>query len=164
MEAVNGGKQRMTTQFDEGQWPGLTRFREACLEDRYDEMLRIAESSHHWYQNENPEGMAMERLAKVFQAQHYSAENNLQQLEKVIEAHPWTVNHPWTAQGWLPITQAASSHGDRKLIEFLLDHGADPTLLVGDPDERSNVSQMAGYAGHHELASWLEQVINERGE
>ena len=153
----------MITQFDESQWPDLTKFRDACLDDLYGEMLRIAELAHHWYQNENPESISMEKLARIFQAQHYSSENNLQQLEKVISADPWTINHPWTAQGWLPITQAVSSHGDRKLIEFLLDHGADPTLLVGGPNERTSVPGMARYGGHDELALWLEQIIDKRG-
>ncbi len=153
---------RTPIQFDEREWPDLTRFRDACLEDRYDGMHRIAELAHHRYQNENPECISMEELAKVFRAQHYSAENKPHRLQKVIEAHPWTVNHPWTAQGWLPITQAAGSHGDRKLIEFLLDHGADPALLVGDPDNRASVPKMARYGAHNELSLWLEQVIEER--
>ena len=127
-------------------------------------MLAIADLAHHWYQNENPDGITMEKLAKIFQAQHYAAENNLQQLEKVVDAHPWTVNHPWTAQGWLPITQAVSTHGDRRLIEFLLDHGADPTLFVGGADEPSSIPEMARYGGHNELALWLEQTISDRSQ
>jgi hypothetical protein len=152
----------MTTQYDEGQWPDLTNFRNACLAERFDEMQRIAALGHSWYENENPQGITMEKLAKVFQAQHYAAENNLQALQKVVESNPWTVNYPWTAQGWLPITQALSTHGDRKIIEILLDAGADPTLMVGSADDRVSVVEMARYGGHPELASWLTEIINDR--
>jgi hypothetical protein len=103
----------MTHRFDEKKWPELTRFRDACLVEDYAEMKRIAAKNHHWYANENPENLPMEQLAVIYQAQVYAAEGNLDALTSVIESHPWRINHPWTAQGWLPISQAASLHGDR---------------------------------------------------
>ena len=75
----------MITQFDESQWPDLTKFRDACLDDLCGEMFRIAELAHHWYQNENPESISTEKLSRIFQVQNCSSENNLQQLEKVIK-------------------------------------------------------------------------------
>ena len=153
----------MTTQFDETQWPDLTRFRDACLANDTAEMQRIADLNHEWYANENPKGLPMDRLASIFRAQWFAAENDLGGLRLVLAEHPWTVNEPWTAQEWLPITQAAGSHGDRVMVEFLLDSGADPALMVGDPDERGTVPEMARYGGHAELADWLEEVIRRRG-
>lgn len=146
------------TQFDEKQWPDLTAFRNACLNEHINEMQRISDLAHHWYENENPKGIEMSELAKVFQAQHYAAENNLQALKTVIKDHPWTINYPWTAQRWLPITQAAYAHGDRTMINFLLDSGADPTLLVGPPDDLCNLCDMARHGGHKNLASELESI------
>ena len=50
----------MTQQFDEEKWPELTRFRDACLADGYDEKQQIASRNHHWYKNENPEDLSMD--------------------------------------------------------------------------------------------------------
>jgi len=54
------GTFRMTQQFDEEKWPELTRFRDACLADGYDEKQQIASRNHHWYKNENPEDLSMD--------------------------------------------------------------------------------------------------------
>ena len=152
----------MTQQFDEEKWPELTAFRDACLANDHDTMLHIASRNHHWYENENPHDLPMEKLASTYQAQWYALEGDLDALKRVVEANPWTVNQPWTAQGWLPISQAASTHGAREVIEYLLDCGADPTLSVGSPDDRATIVEMARYGKDDDLADWLEQIINER--
>ncbi|MYB49740.1 MAG: hypothetical protein F4X72_10835 [Dehalococcoidia bacterium] len=152
----------MRIEVDEGRWPDLTRFRKACLADDVETMQEIVRKEPEWYPNNNPRYLEMADLAKIFQAQHYSSENDLENLRAVLEAAPWTVNQPWTAQEWLPITQAACSHGDRKLIEFLLDVGADPTLTVGGPGQEATVPEMARWGGNDELAEWLEEVFEHR--
>jgi hypothetical protein len=149
----------VTQRFDENKWPDLTKFRDACIGEDFDEMQRIANLNHHWYVNENPDNLPMENLARIFQAQWYAGQNNLALLKRIVERYPWTVNHPWTAQGWLPLSQAVSLHGNREMIDFLLDCGADPTLLVGDPDERGTIPDMARWGKNDELAKWLEQII-----
>lgn len=136
----------------EEQWPELKEFREACLSNDYAGMERIAARSHDWYASENPEQLSMAELASIYQAQCYAISGNLPALKKVIEEHPWTVNKPWTAQAWLPITQAAFSHGDQELIEYLLERGADPTLSVGSPYDRATVVEMARLGG---IRIWL---------
>ena len=151
----------METRFDERKWPDLTRFREACLADRYEEMQRIADRGHHWYPNENPLGLAMQKLALVYRAQFHASENSEAELKELVASEPWVVNHPWTAQGWLPITQAACAHGDRQTIELLLSAGADLTLLVGDPDDQATAASMAESGGHAQLAEWLQGLIDE---
>ena len=151
----------VTQQFDEEQWPELTAFRDACLADDHDKMLRIAARKHHWYENENPDNLPMQELASIFQAQWYALTGDLESLKRVVEAHPWTVNRPWTAQSWLPISQAASTHGAREVITYLLDRGADPTLSVGSPDDRATIVEMARSGNNHELADWLEKFIDE---
>lgn len=153
-----------TQQFDEGRWPDLTRFRDACLSACYDEMQRIADKEHQWYADENPQALSMAKLSALFRAQHYAAQNELAALKALVAEEPWVVNYPWTAQEWLPITQAAGTHGDRQMIEFLLESGADPTLSVGDPDDRATVPEMARYGGHEELAAWLDGLVKQRSE
>ena len=149
----------MLLDFDETQWPELSSFRKACLANRFDEMAEIASRSREWYANENPDNCAMPRLALIFQAQYHASVNNLQALRELVSREPWVLNQPWTAQGWLPITQAVSTHGDRRLVEYLIEAGADPSLMVGDPDERCTVPDMARYGGHENLAAWLEEQI-----
>ena len=150
-----------TQQFDEEKWPELTAFRDACLVNDHDKMRQIATRNHHWYENENPHDLPMEKLANIYQAQWYALKGDLDSLQRVVDAHPWTVNEPWTAQGWLPIAQAAFTHGAREVIEYLLDSGADPTLSVGSPDDRATIVEMARYGGNNELADWLEKIIDE---
>ncbi len=151
----------MQLDYDEEKWPDLGRFRRACLAERLDEMEAIAHSGVDWYRNENPDRLPMGKLAKVFQAQHLASENSLVELKKLVAACPWAVNHPWTAQRWLPITQACA-HGDCVMFEYLLSAGADPTLLVGDPGKEANAIDMAKHSGNDELAAWLQRAITDR--
>ena len=101
----------------------------------------------------------MPQLALMFQAQYHARENNLQALRELVSKEPRVLNQPWTAQGWLPITQAVSTHGDRGLVEYMIEAGADLTLLVGDRDDRYSVPDMARYGGHERLAAWLDAQI-----
>ncbi|MGI9272780.1 MAG: hypothetical protein ACR2QT_13465 [Woeseiaceae bacterium] len=148
-----------TQSFDEKKWPELAEFRDACLANNHVEMQRIAVRNHHWYENENPDDASMEELASVFQAQWYAQIGDFESLQQVVSAHPWTVNRPWTAQGWLPLSQAAQTHGKRDIIDYLLENGADPTLSVGSPDDRGTIVEMARYGENFELADWLESII-----
>ena len=122
-------------------------------------MNRIAARNHHWYENENPENLPLAELAHVYQAQWYAQIENLGALKQVVESHLWTVNQPWTAQCWLPVIQAAFTHGNRKIIGYLVDQGADLSLLVGAPDDRASIVEMARYGNNHELANWLEEIM-----
>ena len=98
-------------------------------------MQCIADTLHHWYCNENPQGLDMAQLAEIFQAQYYARGNDPQGFKRVIAGDAWTVNFPWTAQGWLPITQTASTHGDRQTVAFLLASCSDAPSLVLYQDE-----------------------------
>ena len=151
----------MQLDYDETRWPELSSFRKACLANRFDEMAEIASRSHEWYANENPDNCAMPRLASMFQAQYHASANNLQALQELVSRQPWVLNQPWTAQGWLPITQAVSTHGDHRLVEYMIEAGADPSLMVGDADERYTVPDMARYGGHEHLAVWLDEQMGQ---
>ena len=113
----------MNLEFDRGRFPDLTEFRRACLDGRHEAMSEIASKGHHWYRNENPGCVPMERLATTFQAQYHASCGNLGELSELVDNEPWVVNEPWTAQGWLPITQAASTHGRRDIVQLLIDAG-----------------------------------------
>ncbi|MBT3346788.1 MAG: hypothetical protein HN712_01085 [Gemmatimonadetes bacterium] len=145
----------MNLEFDEEQYPELTAFRKACLAGRYEEMKEIAGRGHSWYENENPDDTSMERLATIFQAQYHANCGNLDELQRLILSASWVVNEGWTAQGWLPITQAASTHGARSVIDLLIEAGADLSLMVGDEDDRASIPDMARAGGHPDLAIYL---------
>lgn len=149
----------MNLEFDTERFPDLTDFRKACLDGRHAEMAVIADKGHEWYSNENPDGISMEKLATVFQAQFHASSANLVELRSLISQAPWVANEPWTAQGWLPITQAASTHGDRRIIDLLVEAGADLSLLVGDATDRASIPDMARAGGHEELAQYIEALI-----
>lgn len=153
---------RNTQQFDEEKWPELAAFRDACLADDHAEMQRIAAHNHHWYENENPNGLPMQELARIFQAQWYAQTGDLESLQQVVDANPWTANRTWTAQGWLPLSQAVSTHGRQDVVEYLLEKGADPTLSVGSPDDRATIVEMARYGENIQLTDWLQTIIKER--
>ena len=147
----------MQLDYDETGFPDLGRFRKACLDNDHATMEDIANAARDWYDNENPDDLPMERLAFVFQAQHYASENDLASLQALATEQSWVINHPWTAQRWLPVSQACA-HGDQSMFEFLLDAGADPWAVVGSPDDTTSVIDMARYSGHNELADWLVEV------
>jgi hypothetical protein len=148
----------MQLDFDETKWPELSAFRKACLANRYDEMQDIASHAHDWYPGENPNDVSMRELALTFQAQYLASTNDLAGLQDLVAQDAWVVNAPWTTQGWLPISQAVSGHGDRKLVEYLVKAGADLDIMVGDPDDRATIADMAKWGGHQELALWLESL------
>lgn len=149
----------LDTEFDEEKWPDLTSFRRACLSRDFTSMRTIAGKKHPWYENENPDDLPMEVLATVAQAQHHAARNEKENLRRLVESEPWVLNYPWTAQHWLPISQAASSHGDKEMIELILELGGDPCRVVGGVGEEGSIPDMARWGGHEDLAQWLEGVI-----
>ena len=151
----------MNLEFDWQRYPDLTSFRRACLDGRHADMAVIADKGHEWYRNENPDGISMEKLAKTFQAQFHASSANLAELRSLISQEPWVANHPWTAQGWLPITQAVSTHGDRGIIDLLIEAGADLSLMVGDVSDRASIPDMARAGGHEELAQYIEALIGQ---
>lgn len=152
----------MNLEHDEENWSELTAFRKACLAGRYETMVGIAAKAHHWYPNENPADVPMERLAMTFQAQYYASTGDVPRLRDLIHREPWVVNEPWTAQGWLPITQGAATHGDPVVIDLLLEAGADVTMMVGDPGDRATIADMARSGGHESLARSLENLSSQR--
>ena len=44
--------------------------------------------TYDWYANENPEGLSMQELASIYQAQWYALNAELQALQHVIEENP----------------------------------------------------------------------------
>ena len=58
-----------------------------------------------------------------------------------------------------PISGPSINHGNRKIIGYLVDQGADLSLLVGAPDDRASIVEMARYGNNHELANWLEEIM-----
>ena len=68
--------------------------RKACLVEQYELMADIVAKAHHWYANENPQDVPMEKLAKTFQAQYYSSMGDLAHLRDLIHRDPWVVNEP----------------------------------------------------------------------
>ena len=98
----------------------------------------------------------MERLAKVFQAQHYASEDMVLELSRLAQENSWVINHPWTAQRWLPISQAAWV-GHRRAVEALLEMGADLSLKVGASGEELTIADFTRQSGNGEIAELLER-------
>ena len=121
----------MAQQFYDQQRPELSEFRQACLDNDIDKMNRIAAQNHHWYEDENPKNLPLAELAHVYQAQWYAQIENLGALTQVVKSHLWAVNQPWTAQCWLSV------------IGYPVDQGAGLSLLVGAPDDRASIVEMA---------------------
>ncbi|MCC5807331.1 MAG: hypothetical protein JJU00_13485 [Opitutales bacterium] len=149
----------LENEYDEAKWPDLTCFRKACLASDFTTMRSVSEKKHSWYKNENPDNLPMDVLATVAKAQHYAGKNEKEALSRLVESEPWVLNHPWTAQRWLPISQAAASHGDKEMIELMLELGADPCGVVGSIGEEGSIPDMARWGGHEDLAEWLDGVI-----
>lgn len=154
----------LESEHDEEKWPDLTRFRKACLEGNFSVMEKIAAREHSWYANENPDRLPMAKLAVIARAQHFASRNEKEELRRLVEGDQWVINHPWTAQRWLPMSQAASSHGDREMIELMLALGADPTRTVGKIGEEGTIPDLARWGGHNDLAEWLEGIIKNASD
>jgi ankyrin repeat protein len=56
--------------------------------------------------------------------------------------------------GWTPL-QAAALHGDRELVQFFLDHGADAALRS---DDGKTAADLAESAGHANVAAMLRRA------
>jgi hypothetical protein len=59
----------------------------------------------------------------------------------------------------LPVSQAAFTHGNRKIIGYLFDQGADLSLIVGAPDDWRFIVEMARYGDNYELTNWLKEIM-----
>ena len=56
----------------------------------------------------------------------------------------------------------AALRGHRPMVDFLLEHGADPN--VKDPKVNNSPAGWADYGGHKELKGYLEQIAKARAE
>jgi hypothetical protein len=124
-------------------------------------MSVIAAEQPGWYANENPRDLTFDKLAKVFQAQHFAGENMRPEMAALVEQDPWVVNAPWTAQCWLPLSQAAWA-GCAEMIDALIEMGADPAAKVGDLGDEVTIAEVARQAGHEGLADRLEAMSGAR--
>jgi hypothetical protein len=100
--------------YDENKWPELSTFRKACLVNDYETMRAIAEKGHDWYADENPDDLSIARPATVLQWQHFAYGGDLDEIKALHEEAAWRLDHPWTAQGWLPLGQAVGKADRRR--------------------------------------------------
>lgn len=104
----------------------------------------------------------MADLTDVYQTQWNAQIENLGALKQVVGHHRWAASQAWTAQCCLPVSQAAFTLGNRKIIWYLFDQGADLSLEVGMPDDRTFIVEMARYGDSHELTNRLKEIMENR--
>lgn len=137
----------------------LWEFRDACLEDSFEEMHTICSKDSSFIERENPEHLDFRFLAKLYQIQVYSRQGELEKVKSLVEGNPNLVSHSWSAERWTPLHQATTEQA-LSVFRYLLSKGADPTLCAYAED-------ISGYTVLHAVA-WegnigAAQILIERG-
>src|SRR5678815_3586763 len=106
-----------------GEYDNLFAFRDAAMRDDVDGMRAVLARHSTFLADENPTGLPLEFLAKLYQVQTCAREGPIEKVRQLIEEDRRLVRHPWTSQGWLPLSQAV--WGDQlETVKLLLAHGA----------------------------------------
>jgi hypothetical protein len=66
----------------------------------------------------------------MFQVQHFSSQGHLDALKELVADAPDLVHRPWTAQEWLPLSQAVCA-SQEDVVEFLLSQDANAEVRRG---------------------------------
>ena len=104
---------------------------------------------------ENPANLPLEYLARSYQLQTAAREGPIEKVRQLINQDPRLIRQPWTAQGWLPLSQAVWGN-QLEVFKMLLAHGAsgdDRIIEVG-----GTVLQMAAELDRLEMARLLIQA------
>jgi hypothetical protein len=106
-----------------GEYDNLFAFRYAAMNDDVSGMRAVLARDSTFLAEENPTDLPLEFLAKLYQVQTGAREGPIEKVRRLIEEDPRLVRHPWTSQGWLPLSQAV--WGDQlETVKLLLACGA----------------------------------------
>jgi hypothetical protein len=123
-----------------GQWDNLFAFRDAAMRDDIAAMREVLSRDSSFTTTENPDNLPLEFLAKLYQLQTCSREGPIEKVRQLIDEDPRLIRHPWTAQGWLPLSQAVWGN-QLEIVRLLLDHGASGDDFIAEIG--ASVLQMA---------------------
>ena len=136
-------------------WQSLFEFRDAALSSDIEKMKKILENGGSFISNENPDNLPLERFAKVYALQKNAGDGNLGEVKRLVREDPTLVHQPWTVQRWLPLSQAIWS-GRESVVRFLLANGADPSAIVGDPEDCSSILELAKSKGNKNIEKMIK--------
>jgi ankyrin repeat protein len=137
-----------------GEWDNLFAFRDAALRGDLIAMQDVLARDSSFLAMENPDGLPLPYLAKTYQIQTFAREGPIGKVRGLVGEEPRVVRQPWTAQGWLPLSQAVWGN-QLGIVKFLLASGAsgDDRIIEGG----GTVLQMAAELDRLEIARLLIQ-------
>ncbi|MGD0461622.1 MAG: ankyrin repeat domain-containing protein [Tepidisphaeraceae bacterium] len=132
-----------------GKWDNLFAFRAAAMLDNVPGMRAVLNRDATFLADENPNNLPLEFLAKIYQIQTYARDGPIERVKDLVREDPRLIRHPWTIQGWLPLSQAVWGN-QAEIVRFLLDNGAsgDDRIVEGG----CTVLQMASDLDRIEMA------------
>lgn len=135
-----------------GKWDNLFAFRAAAMLDDFSGMRAVLECDATFLADENPNNLPLEFLAKIYQIQTYAREGPIEKVMDLVGEDSRLIRHPWTIQGWLPLSQAVWGN-QSEIVRFLLDNGAsgDDRIVEGG----CTVLQMASDLDRVEMARMM---------
>lgn len=88
----------------------------------------------------------------IYQIQTYAREGPIEKVMDLVGEDSRLIRHPWTIQGWLPLSQAVWGN-QSEIVRFLLDNGAsgDDRIVEGG----CTVLQMASDLDRVEMARMM---------
>ena len=90
-------------------------------------MQEVVEADNSFITDENPYGLPLERLAKVYALQKNASDGNLDEVKKLVREDQSLVHETWSAGRRLPLGQAVWFERE-DVVSFLLVNGADSTV------------------------------------
>src|SRR5213594_2931786 len=106
-----------------GKWDSLFAFRDAAMRDDIGSMRDVLARDRSFMPMENPENLPLEFLAKLYQIQTCSREGPIEKVRQLLLDDPRLIRQSWTAEGWLPLSQAVWGN-QLEIVKLLLDSSA----------------------------------------
>ncbi|HYE04775.1 MAG TPA: hypothetical protein VEL07_04560 [Planctomycetota bacterium] len=128
----------------DGRHASLSAFRAAAMRDDIAAMAEIARADPSFIADENPDGVPLARLARIYRLQTFAREGTLADVERALDQDPDLIHEPWTARRWLPLSQAIWG-GRHDIVERLIARGAEVRATVD-----GGVTMLAMAAARHD--------------
>jgi hypothetical protein len=143
-----------------GQWDNLFAFRDAAMRDDIAGMREVLARDSSFIAAENPDNLPLEFLARLYQIQTCSREGPIEKVRQLIAEDPRLIRHPWTSQGWLPLSQAVWGN-QLEIVKLLLDHGASGDDLIKETG--GTVLQMTAELNRKDMVRLMSDCRSSSG-